>query len=335
MLCLNLNLYSDNTEDMLKKIPDFLKADKNKNNFIFNISNQMAVNINNTGNLSYNYPEDLFYPYNNLIIQANYFFPVNKTFSTGPSFFNDTYFKIMHNINSNEIYSINFLFNSVILGGISFKFTPIHPKLKIPFLLFMVDFGPSIEINNSITDGDGLRAKFGGFNSLALFLPVMPINLFIFDVNIISVMATDTPIGWFPGVMVRNIFLLKFNFTNFINKNIGIGLKIKNSFNFTLTGKPSQDNLESQYTYDRVEIFLFYNGIKGLEIGQGYGFEYITFARDPDYHIAHKVVSEISYKKDFFKISFNHSLNFFDNNVLYGFPTNKFEIFIIFSNMDM
>ncbi|HOV12686.1 MAG TPA: hypothetical protein PK771_00205 [Spirochaetota bacterium] len=334
-ILITLNIFSDVTGDIKEKIPEFLKSDKNKNNFFYNITNQTVLNINSNGNLMYNYPVDIFYPYNNLIIQANYFFPVNSSFLVGPSFFNDNYFKIFHDTDSLDTNSVNFIFNSVILGGISFKFTPIHKKLKVPFLLFMVDFGPALEINNNKVDGDDLKIKFGGFNSLAIFLPIMPANLFVFDVNIFSVMATDTPIGWFPGVMVRNILLLKFNFTNFINKKIGLGLKIKNHLNFTLTGKPDLYDLTSQYTYDRLELYLSYGGVKGLEINSGYGFEYITFARDSEYHIANKIVNEISYKKDFFKIVFNHSLSFFDGKFDYCLPVNKFELVMIFTNMEM
>ncbi|HPO50123.1 MAG TPA: hypothetical protein PLO89_07360 [Spirochaetota bacterium] len=330
----NLRLFSDSSNDIIDKIPDFMKADKKNNNFIFNITNQTALNINDKGNLIYNYPSDLFYPYDNLIIQANYFFPINKTFSIGPSFFNDNYFKIFHNENSLEVSDINLFFNTVILGGLSFKFTPYHSKLKIPILLFTVDFGPGIEINNNSIDGDGLRAKFGGFNSLAIVLPIFPINLFIFDVNIFSILASDSPLGWVPGLALRNILLVRFDFTNFFSKKIALGLKLKNSFNFTLTGKPVMGDLESQYAYDRLELYLYYKGIKGLEFAQGYGFEYITFARDPDFYLAHKIVSEISYKINFFKISFNHSINFFSKNAKNGYPINKFEIFITISNMN-
>jgi len=290
------------------------------------------LTLNNNLDLLYNYPDDKFYPSNNLIIQLNTMFPVNKQFSIGPSFFNDSYFKLYKDsINTGTILN----FNSIIMSGINFIFTPYHPKLKIPFMLAMIDFGFSCEINNNESDGDGFTAKIGGYSTQLLVFPLMPINLFIMDVNIVSVMSVKTPGGNMPGIMDRNILLVKFKFTDFFNKKIGLGLRLKNNFNYTLTGKPDLYNLASQYTYDRIETSFYYGGIKGLEIHTGYGFEYITFARDPLYFIAHKLVNEISWKFSFFKFVASYYLSFWDNKLQNMNPSHKFELNISFSNMDI
>ncbi|OHD21770.1 MAG: hypothetical protein A2Y34_12415 [Spirochaetes bacterium GWC1_27_15] len=274
----------------------------------------------------YNKPSDKFYPSNYLMLQAFYIFPVKKYFGIGPSFFSENVFKIFHYEDSIDTKSININFNTIILGGLSFSFMPHHPKLDIPLLIFFVDFGPSVELNNITDDGDNLAAKFGGYTSQFLTIPLMPWHLIIIDINIFSVMATQTSLGWFPGILNKNFFSLKFSFFNFIKKNVNSGIRLKNTFSFILTGKPSINDLTSQYTYDRLEFSLFYGGVKGLELHLGYGFEYITFARDPEYHIANKIIGEISYEKNGFKISLKHFLIFWDANIQNGLPVNEFEI---------
>lgn len=324
-------LYAENDsalDNNKNEIFEKLRLKKEKNNTFLNISNLFTLGINDKGYLMYNKPLDKIYPTDYLMIQGVYIFPLTKSFGIGPSLFNENVLKLLHYEDSADSKSVDFLFYSIILAGISFAIMPYHKRLNIPLFILMLDFGPGIEINNDIEDGDELVPKIGGYAVQSIILPIYPINLFITDINVFAMLATNTPIGWFPGIYVRNIFIMKFAFFNFINKKVDSGFRLKNTFRYTLTGKPSLTDLTSQYTYDRLEATLYYGGIKGIEMHFGYGFEYITFARDPIYHIANKIVSELSWEKNGFKIMVKHFLIFWDKRFPNGFPANQFDIAI-------
>lgn len=338
LVFLILNLYSkpDRTTDK-EEIFEKLRLKLDRNNAFLDISDLFTLSINNKGNLMYRKskkiikPIDKIFPTNYLMLQARYIFPVKKAFGIGPTLFNENVFKILHYEDSTDKNSTDILFYSIILPGLSFTIMPYHSKMNIPIFMLFVDIGPGIEINNDKQDGDGLVPKFGGYSVQTIILPIMPVHLFVMDINVFAVLATSTPIGWFPGVFLRNIFLMKFAFFNFANKKSNSGLRIKNSFRYTLTGRPSLIDLTSQYTYDKLDVTLYFGGVKGLEIHAGYGFEYITFARDPIYHIANKVISELSWEKAGFKILFRHYLIFWDKRFPNGIPVNQFDIMISYS----
>ena len=315
--------------------PD-LTLDPDNNNSFFRIDTGFSIDVNDRGELSYHRygpddEDDFFYPTANIRLQAAYLFPVHRTFNTGPSIFNDNLFRVFHHNDDREfLQSMQMTFNSVILPGISFQFTPYSARLNMPVCVLQIDAGPGFEINNNREDGDDLNWKAGGFCTQTLILPVMPVHLFVMDVNIIAILAVNTPSGWFPGVIIKNHFLMKFAFFNFVNKKAGSGVRLKNIYSYTLTGKPSLTDLSSQYTYNRFSATLYFGALAGLEIHQGYGFEYITRARENTFHTGHKLVSMILWSKNNFRISFTHTLEFWDSGINNAVPLNSFDITVAY-----
>lgn len=323
-------IYSnDSTTDKdSKNIRENFELKKENNNLFFQISNSIELMINSQGKLMINKKEDIFQPSNNFQLQLNYFFPLNKYIAIGPSLFTQIYSKIFYDIKEDLNEEFVFQFSSVILLGICFRITPYIKKINMPAFLLIIDFGPGVELSNSKEIFPEPFAKFGGFTNQILILPLIPYNIFIMDINIFSIMATYTIYGWFPGIRERNIFIFNFSFFNFIRKKANSGLRIKNIFNFILTGKPDIYDLSSQYTYNRLFVSLYWGTIKGFEINSGYSFEYITFARSPIYYIANKIFYEIIWYKNGFNISFKHTLSFWDQKFITGFPVNEFEVYL-------
>ncbi|MCG8572443.1 MAG: hypothetical protein MJB14_20110 [Spirochaetes bacterium] len=338
LILLPVLIYSQNqdhtTDKEMNEIKEKLTLKKNQNNLFFSIINDTQLSVNDDGSLMYNKPEDKIYPVDYLTLQVFYTFPVNQQFGLGPCLLNQNTFKLVHHSNDTDAQAVDLLFNSVILPGINFTFTPYSKKLGMPILLFSLEIGPGIELNNNIDDGDKLFIKTGGFSNQVLILPIMPIHLFIMDINSFAVMATNTPDGWYPGLRIRNYLLVKFAFFNFLAKDMNSGVRIKNTFSYILTGKPSLSDLTSQYTYSKLFTTLYFGKIKGIELHLGYGFEYITFARDPAFHLGHKIHSEISWKKGGFNIRFSHSLIFYEklisDTLNDGLPVNQFQLYFAF-----
>ncbi|HBD94454.1 MAG: hypothetical protein A2015_06520 [Spirochaetes bacterium GWF1_31_7] len=303
------------------------ELDKKNNNTFFQIQNKTSLNFNDNLKLLFTKPQDKWYPRNELIIQAHYTLPINRDFGLGPSLFNQSYINISKDENSNTLESTSVTFENVTLAGLSLVFTPFIPSINKPAFFLMIDFGPGISINNNFSTDSELHVMPGGYSTQLLILPLMPIHLFILDMNLVSIMATTTPAGIMPGVRLRNHLIIKFSFMNFVNKELKSGLAIKNIFSHILTGKPFTNDLSDQYTYNKLFASLFWNGLNGLEINSGYGFEYITFARAPDYHIANKYFTEITYKKNNFTIGLKHSIIFWSNGITHGNPINELEMY--------
>jgi len=341
LLTLNFLFSSDNTADNAKtNESDIFFLKRNSNNFFFHISDSTELNINNNGQLSYRHDRDKFYPQNVLFLQGNYIFPVNKVFGIGPSIIFQNIFKIFHEADSTDENSTVLQFNNFTLAGISFNFSPVNKKINMPVMFIAMDFGPAIQLDNDTDDGDSLNAKFGGFNTLALMLPVMPVHLFIFDLNVIAVMSVKVKNSWYPAVRLINIFTLKFAFFNFINKKSNSGIKINNDFQYILTGRPSFTDLTSSSINEKLNITFFFGMIKGFELHAGYGFQYRSFARDPLFHIAHKLLFSVSWAISGFYINLDYALIFWEylvsSPIYCGYPMNqiKIEIGYKFDRMD-
>ena len=292
----------DNTNDNQSYL-DKIFLNKKNNNTYFTISNSTNFHINNKANIMIKRDTDLFQPYNDTQIQVGYHYPINNNFAIGVSGFFQNVLKFYYeNENNNDLSNITIQFNGIILPGVSLRLTPIIKKINMPLFLMIVDFGFGAEITNNLDMNPDFKVKFGGFCNQFLLLPIMPANLFITDINIFALMATDTPNGWYPGVLVKNILIIKFSFFNFILKKSDSGFRIKNILSYILTGKPDIYNLESQYTYNKFYSTLYFGYLKGLELHLGYGFEYLTLARKSEWHFANKVYSELSWNKNGFSI---------------------------------
>lgn len=315
IILLSLNLIYSNEDE------SSFYLNREDNNFFFYVSNTSSVSVNNKFNLLYKRPSDLWYPRNDSIIQSYYTFPVNRNLGLGPSLFSQNII-YLSNDGNNDIVN----FDSIILAGMSFVFTPFIPKINKPALFFFIDIGPAVVINNNKVHNENLNAMIGGYSSQLIILPIVPIHLFVMDMNVLSVVRTETAAGIMPGVRLRNQFLARFSFLNFIDKSIRSGIKIKNIYSFILTGKPSDNDLANQFTYDKLFISFFWNGLKGFEIENGYGFEYYTPARKSDFYTAHKFFTEMSFNKNGFTIGVKHSLNFWCDKIKSGTPINEFEV---------
>lgn len=290
------------------------------------VSDSMELNVNNKADLMFNSPDDMLYPINYLSVRAQYMVPVAKSIGLGPVLVNENTQQLIHFNDASHDGSVEVVFQSIFNPGIGLNIMPLHKKLNVPLLIFTLGVGPSVQINNDLEDDDGLKVKFGGFSTQFLMLPLVPFHLMISDLNIVSILARSTPTGWKPGIMVKNTFNLRFAFFNFINKKINSGLLINNRFRYIQTGRPSMTDLTYQYTYNRLETTLFFGGVPGLEIHLGYGFEYITFARDSDYYTAHKMVTGVSWERMGFKVDFRYILAFWDENFENGQPVNHFNL---------
>lgn len=273
----------------------------------------------------YNRPSDRWYPKNDLIIQGYYTFPVNRNFGLGPSLFNQNLQYLSHDESKTDG-NVTLNFDSIILAGLSFVVTPFIKKIDKPAFFFLIDIGPAVVLNNNQNHSSDFTAMVGGYSSQVVILPLMPVHLFIMDINVVSIVRTDTPIGIMPGIRVRNQLLIKFAFLNFIDNRIKAGVKLKNIYNFMLTGNPSVGDLSNQFTYNKFYFLAYWNGLKGLELSSGYGFEYYTYANESLFFISHKFVNEISFAKKGFKLSFKHSLIFWDDGIVNGQPHNEFEV---------
>jgi hypothetical protein len=324
-----------------------LMLNRREQNTFFDIGISSSLSLNNRAQLMYlKAPEDQpgdesndrFFPDLDIRIQAAYHFPVNRQFSLGPSLFSQAYVKMFHNIEDlSYARTVHSTLNAVLLPGVSFVITPWSKVLDMPVAYIQVDAGPGLEINNNEEDGDGLHARIGGFSNQLVILPVMPIHLFVMNLNVLVVMAVNTPEGWFPGIRLRNYLLVKFAVFNFIDKRAKSGFRIYNIFSFVLTGKPSLTDLTSQYTYDKLYLTMFWEPLPGLEFNLGYSFEAKTFARDPLYHMASKLFAEIEWERKRFSVKFRYSLEFWDvfepdeRSIRLANPMNRFEVSLTYS----
>lgn len=324
LLFSSLYLFSKDVSMDVDDILDKILLKKENNNVSFYISNTTNITVGDDATILIKKPDDVFYPYNDTQIQIAYHYPINRNAAIGCSGLFQNVVKMFYDDPSTDFPS--FQFNGVILPGLSFRFTPFLQKINMPLFLLTADVGFGAELTNNDEISGAMTAKFGGFLNLFLLAPIVPVHLFITDMNSLAIMATDTPEGWYPGVRIRNILNIKFTFFNFINKKVNSGIRIKNIFSYVLTGKPDLYDLTSQYTYDKLFVTLYYGGLKGVELHLGYGFEYLTLARDPSYHLAHKVIQEISWQKNGFAVVFKHTLAFWDGGISKGFPSNEAEI---------
>jgi len=324
ILLSSLRLFSKDASTDANAILDKILLKKENNNVTFSISNTTNITVGDDATILIKKPDDVFYPYNDTQIQVAYHYPINRNAAIGCSGLFQNVIKMFYKDVSTDVPS--FQFNGVILPGLSFRFTPFLQKINMPLFLLSMDIGFGAELTNNDEISGAIAAKFGGFLNLFLLMPIVPAHLFITDINSLAIMATDTPEGWYPGVRIRNILNIKFAFFNFINKKNNSGIRIKNIFSYVLTGKPDLYDLTSQYTYDKLYVTIYYGGLKGVELHIGYGFEYLTRARDPSYHLAHKVIQEVSWQKNGFAVVFKHTLAFWDGGVSKGFPSNEVEI---------
>jgi hypothetical protein len=316
------NMNPDETEDR-KQLFESLRFKPDRNNTQISFHNASEIYIKPDGTLAWNHPSDRIYPNDSLLVQVNTLFPLIKGFGIGPSFLTEHYFKLSHPEGSDPaLTALNF--NSVFLPGFTFYFYPHHPGLDIPLMMIAVEAGPAVELSNVENDGDGLHWKAGGYTAQTLILPAVPVHLYLFDTNVLAVMATRTPAGWYPGILYFNIFLMKFEFFNFAVKQAKSGLRIRNRFRFILTGKPDLYDLTSQYTYNRFESTLYFGGVPGFQIHLGFAHEYITFARDPEWHQASKLVGEMNWEKKGLTLTFRYLLAFWDDGFLGGVPVHEF-----------
>ncbi len=319
-----IRLYPDATGDLLKKNP--FELNRGDNNYFFYVNNTVSVGFNNNFKLLYNRPSDRWYPKSDFMMQGYYTFPINKNIGIGPSIYNQNIFYLSHPELSHDKQSTSINFDTTILAGLSFVFTPVIPSINKPAFLLFIDFGPAGVFNNNSDHSTTINAMIGGYTSQLIILPLMPIHLFIMDMNLIAFVRTDTPAGPMPGIRVRNHFLMKFGFLNFIDKRIKVGLKIKNIFSYILTGRPFTGDLADQFTYNRLFVSLYWNGLKGLELETGYGFEYYTNARESTFHTAHRAYFELSFNRNGFTAGLKHTLSFWSSGIQNGTPINEFEV---------
>jgi len=324
LLFSSLYIFSKDASTDANVMLDKILLKKENNNVSFSISNTTNITVGNNASILIKKPNDVFYPYNDTQIQVAYHYPINKNAAIGCSGFFQNVLKIFYEDVSSDI--LSFQFNGVVLPGLSFRFTPFLKKINMPIFLLSMDVGFGAELTNNDEISGAMTAKFGGFLNLFLLAPIVPAHLFISDINSLAIMATYTPDGWYPGIRIKNILNIKFAFLNFVNKKINSGIRVKNIFSYVLTGRPDFYDLTSQYTYNKLFVTLYYGGLKGVEFHIGYGFEYLTLARDPSYHLAHKVIQEISWQKSGFAVVFKHTIAFWEGAILKGFPNNEAEI---------
>ncbi len=318
----NLVFSDDTTNDSLQNSLDLRLSE---NNYFFYINNIITISINDDLELLYNRPSDRWYPRNDLLISSYYTIPVNRNFGLGPSLFSQVLLYLSNDEDAKD-YSTLVNFEAVILCGISFVFTPYIPVINKPAFFLFIDFGPAAVFNNNRFANEDFTAMIGGYTSQTIVLPLFPIYLFVIDMNLVSILRSVTPAGPMPGLRIRNQFLLKFGFMNFIDNRIRVGLICRNTFSFILTGNPLENDLKNQYTYNRLALMIYWDGFKGLQLETGYGFEYYTYANESSYHTAHKFINTLKFSRNGFEVSFKHSLNFWSSGIQDGQPVNEFEL---------